>query len=213
MALGVYSSRFLVPSVMVICYLLFVFIFLFYEVFIMSMLSRSLSRSSSSPIVVRSTFSPRLSLPLSFPKVSPHTRQEFRDECDINTIMRRYISTGELPALNISAPQYLDVSEGYDFRAQMCHVAQAQTMFNELPSRIRSQFDNNPALFVDFCSNPANRTELAKMGLLSPEATREALSPVAPKAPTGASPASAPAASKPHSRIPPNDGQLEFPDA
>lgn len=123
-------------------------------------------------------------LALSFPDKSPYTRQEFKDECDINVIMRRYQSTGELPVLNTATPQFLDVSASLQFQESMNFVAEAQSTFNELPSRIRDRFYNDPAQFLDFCSNPANRVELAQMGLLSPEATREALSPLTPKEPT-----------------------------
>lgn len=136
---------------------------------------------------IRSNYSSKSRYSISFPSVSPHTRQEFKDEADINVIMRRYQSTGELPHLNLMAPQYLDVS-GIDFHEQMAYVAGAKSMFEELPSRIRSQFDNDPASFVVFCSDERNRVALAEMGLLSPEATRAALSPPTPNPPISSPP-------------------------
>lgn len=123
---------------------------------------------------------------LSFSAVSPFTRQEFKDECDINVIMRRYQSTGELPHLNLGSAQFLDVSASLQFQDSMNFVAEAQSMFNELPSAIRDRFYNDPGQFLDFCSNEANRVELARMGLLSPEATSAALSPSSPTSPTAA---------------------------
>jgi hypothetical protein len=132
---------------------------------------------------IRHAYSTKLSIPLTLHDVSPYTRQVFKDESDINTIMSRYVSTGEMPVLNTMYPEYLDVT-GIDFHEQMMYVAGAKSMFNELPSSIRTQFDNDPASFVAFCSDDRNRVALAEMGLLSPEATLAALSPPSPSSPT-----------------------------
>jgi len=80
--------------------------------------------------------------------------------------MARYQSTGELPVINQSAPQYLDVSAAADFQTSMEFVAGAQTLFQEMPSAIRNRFGNDPREFLDFCSQEKNRPELAEMGLL-----------------------------------------------
>lgn len=106
-----------------------------------------------------------------FEENSPHTKQEFKAESDINTIMARYNRTGELPQINLVAPQYLDVT-GMDFHAHMNAVREAQNLFDDLPSQIRNRFANDPGAFIDFCSDPDNRLELSKMGLLSTEATK-----------------------------------------
>jgi phage internal scaffolding protein len=140
---------------------------------------------------IRSAYSPISPISLSFPPESSFTRQEFRDECDINVIMRRYQSTGELPVLNQGTAQFLDVSSSLLFQESMNFIAEAQSMFNDLPSSIRDRFANDPATFLDFCSNDSNRKELASMGLLTPEATLEALSPTPPSSPT-ASPTKSP---------------------
>lgn len=130
-----------------------------------------------------SRFSPKLKISLRFNSQSPYTRQEFKAESDINTIMRRYQSTGELPVLNTQFPEYLDCT-GIDFDSQMRFIAGAKSMFNSLPSGIRARFDNDPVSFVQFCGDESNRVALAEMGLLSPEATKAALSPPPPAPPT-----------------------------
>ena len=48
-----------------------------------------------------SNYSQKQRVSLSFPDDSPYTKQEFRDECDINTLMSRYQNTGEYPPLSI----------------------------------------------------------------------------------------------------------------
>lgn len=114
----------------------------------------------------RDAYSIKSRASLTFP-AQGKTVQSFKDECDVNQIMARYQSTGELPNLNSLPPQFLDVT-GADFQAHQNAIAQAQTLFNELPSAIRTRFQNSPAAFLDFCSNENNRQELAEMGLLRP---------------------------------------------
>ncbi|AXH75075.1 MAG: internal scaffolding protein [Microviridae sp.] len=114
-----------------------------------------------------SNYSTKLRVSLSFPENSPYTKQEFKDECDINILMNQYMNTGEMPNINERAPQYLDVS-GIEFQESMQFVAGAQTLFNELPSILRNRFNNDPSLFLDFVHNPANRQEMAELGLLKP---------------------------------------------
>lgn len=155
------------------------------------------------PLPFKSAYSEKIRVVKDFPENSRWTKQSFKDECDINTIMGRYMRTGEMPMLNVSYPQYMDCT-GVDFEAHMQFIAGAQSMFNDLPSDIRNRFKNDPAAFLDFVSNEKNRPELAEMGLLSADAMRsiaeaQKASSVAPSAPAAA-PSDTPApdgASKP----------------
>lgn len=122
-----------------------------------------------------SAYSPKLKVTISFP-AQGRTKQSFKAECDINTIMAKYQSTGQMPQLNLGNPQYEDTT-GYDFQEAAQLVASAKSQFNELPSSLRNRFENDPAKFLNFTSNPNNRVELAQMGLLTPEATSAILSP------------------------------------
>lgn len=116
----------------------------------------------------KSAYSKKHKVSLTFPENSRWTKQQFREECDINTIMNRYLASGEMPAINQQAPQYLDVT-GQDYQESMQFIAGAQSLFNELPSSIRNRFQNDPATFLDFCSQDKNRPEMAEMGLLRDE--------------------------------------------
>lgn len=135
---------------------------------------------------------------LTFPLNSRWTKQSFKEECDINTIMSQYIQTGELPDMRERAPQYLDVT-GQDFQTQMEFVAGAHTMFHELPSSVRTKFGNDVAAFLDFTSNPNNRSEMAQMGLLRDDldVAKGVPSSGAPAPLQGAVNASPPASSSP----------------
>lgn len=118
--------------------------------------------------LIKSNYSSKLKITISFPSDSLHTKQSFKDECDINLLMSRYMENGQLPNINEAAPQYLDVSEGYDYQAAMEYIAGANSLFQELPSSIRNRFENDPGAFIEFCSNENNRLELTEMGLLRP---------------------------------------------
>lgn len=135
--------------------------------------------------------SEKLQVLLHFPVDSLVTDQSFRDECDINTIMARYQSTGELPVLNGTQGQWLDVTE-MDFQTHMDFILDAQHLFDELPSSIRDRFGNDPGAFLGFASDESNRSELAKMGLLTPEATEAVLYPKTPPIPSPAPASSSP---------------------
>jgi len=112
---------------------------------------------------------PTVDVSIRFPENSRWTKQSFAAECDINTIMARYQSTGEMPVLNQVAPQYLDASNGFDFQAMHDQVIEARDLFMELPSILRNRFANDPALFLEYVADPQNEPEMRKLGLLKGE--------------------------------------------
>jgi len=132
-----------------------------------------------------SAYSQKHVIDMVFPADSEFTDQSFKEECDINTIMARYQSTGELPVLNSQEGQWLDVTE-MDFQRHMDFIIEAQGMFDQLPSHIRDRFGNDPGAFLGFASDEANAVEIAKMGLLTPEATDALLYPKPAEAPSSA---------------------------
>lgn len=98
------------------------------------------------------------------------TVQETRDEVDINTIVRNFGITGQLPNA-VRAPTYGDFTGLNDYQQALNAVIAADEAFMQMPAETRARFHNNPAAFVEFCSKEENREEMAKMGLLKPEAT------------------------------------------
>jgi len=97
------------------------------------------------------------------------TKQSFRDECDINNILRQFNVTGEL-LINGVQPQYGDFSGITDYQSALNAVMAAQDSFLALPAKVRAKFDNDPALFVEFASDEANRDEMKALGLLHEQA-------------------------------------------
>lgn len=94
-------------------------------------------------------------------------KQSFADEADINTIVRRFGLTGQLPS-GVEAPTYGDFVGVFDFHSAMNAVAQARESFDKLPADVRYRFNNDPGQLVDFCSDEANRAEAEKLGLVVP---------------------------------------------
>lgn len=128
-------------------------------------------------------------------KKPSRTKQQFKDECDINIIISRYLRTGQLDHIQKLQPRYGDVT-GIEYQDAMLTVAAAQTLFNELPAKIRDRFENEPAQFLEFVQDDKNRKEAEELGLLKPvQPTSEA--PATPLAsPPGKAPSEAPKGSK-----------------
>jgi len=96
------------------------------------------------------------------------TKQSFRDECDINHILRQFNVTGQLPVGSVQ-PQYGDFSGITDYQSALNAVMAAQDSFLALPAKLRAKFDNDPAVFVDWASDEANKDEMKALGLLREE--------------------------------------------
>lgn len=95
------------------------------------------------------------------------TKQEFKDESDINVIMARYMATGVLPEqINAAQAQYLDAT-GYDYQEAQNLIAGANSLFEMLPSSIRNRVDNDPGKLLEFLRDPNNRKEAEEMGLIN----------------------------------------------
>ena len=92
------------------------------------------------------------------------TEQSHKKECDINNIMRKYQKTGAITHQNKHEAEY-GFATGQTFLDAMLTVTKGQQMFDELPSSIRNKFYNDPAQFLDFVQDPANKQELMEMGL------------------------------------------------
>lgn len=111
-------------------------------------------------------------------------QQNAKEECDINTIVRRFGLTGELPS-GVRMPQYGDFTGVTDYHSALNAVIAAQDSFMQLPADVRSRFNNDAAAFVDFCMKEENRAEAEKLGLVAPRVNEGANSqPAEPVAPS-----------------------------
>lgn len=90
--------------------------------------------------------------------------QSQRDEADINTIVRNFGVTGNLPA-NVRVPSYGDFTGVDDYRSAIEAVRAAEASFMAMNAKVRAEFDNDPQLFLEFCENPANVERMKELGL------------------------------------------------
>lgn len=113
--------------------------------------------------LIRTRFSPRVRVCISFDGESL-TEQYHRDDCDIHTILKRYLKTGVLP-INEVVPQYGDFSDVTSFQEAQNIIKRTREYFESLPSRIREQFDNDTGTFLRFVNDPNNESKLVELGI------------------------------------------------
>ena len=113
-------------------------------------------------------------------------QQHMRDECDINTIVDRFLKTGAMPALR-TPPTYADFAEVFDFHSAMNTIKAATDAFMQLPAKVRSTFQNDPAKFVDYvdhCMTTGDIEPLEQMGLTIKKPTEKPVEPTSTPTPT-----------------------------
>ena len=91
-------------------------------------------------------------------------RQSMKQEADINYIVRKYQKTGVIEHLKKYEGEYGQF-DAIDFHEAMNVVAEANSMFETVPSEIRARFDNDPGKFLDFVTDEKNRDEMVELGL------------------------------------------------
>lgn len=91
------------------------------------------------------------------------TRQSDAHAADINHIMRNY-----LPGGIVRSGVFVDWSD-----PASCHLVDAYhkvmhgvELFATLPSRLRSRFNNDPGLLLEFLQDSINRDEAIELGLI-----------------------------------------------
>lgn len=111
------------------------------------------------------------------------TKQSFKDDCDVNNIMKKYNKTGQLPEMIQREPRYGDFSDVTDYQESLNIVLLAQEQFANLPARARDRFRNDPAAFLEFVNDPKNVQEMVEMGLATKAPDPIVPTPPAPPAP------------------------------
>lgn len=95
-----------------------------------------------------------------------------KEDADINTIVRRFGLTGQIPS-NVRVPLSADFIDVVDFKDAMNAIRSAQESFAEMPAEVRKRFNNDPELFVAYCTEVkdgqlANLEDMRKLGLAVP---------------------------------------------
>lgn len=98
-------------------------------------------------------------------------------DADINTIVKRFGITGELPS-NLEYVTNVDLTEAPDtFMGAMEVLQRAQEQFMAMPANVRAEFNNDPGRFMDFVSDRGNLDRMRELGLAVPKEEEPAPSP------------------------------------
>lgn len=92
------------------------------------------------------------------------TEQQHKAASDIHTIMAKYENGQIIDNFNKKPGFYADLPSGLDFQTAQNLIAQAKSTFEEIPSKIRAEFGNDPAQFLDFIQDPKNRSKIESYG-------------------------------------------------
>lgn len=114
------------------------------------------------------------------------TKQSELADSDINNIMARYATTGQLPAMrDPSKAIYGDFAQIEDYQTSLAKVMEAEDKFNSLPSELRRKFDYSPQKMIDFIHDPNNREECIKYGFINKPVMEAPKASVADSSPDG----------------------------
>lgn len=108
------------------------------------------------PLRVRQTFGESMTI------------QDHKDECDINSIVKRGMKTGFLidPTKPRREAMFGDFTSGNDFEEAQQSIANVKNDFMELPSNVREAFNNDPKQLLDALTDEGQRDKLIELGVL-----------------------------------------------
>lgn len=98
------------------------------------------------------------------------TQQQYKDECDVNNIMKKYKATGLVSHLNKKIGKYADMSSVKDYQTMLDTVIEAQQAFDSLDAELRYRFRNDPGELISFLADEKNYEEALKLGLVNEKA-------------------------------------------
>lgn len=96
------------------------------------------------------------------------TKQEFKNDCDINQILKRFSRTGVVPG-TIKKPAFLDCTTIPNLQDALHLMKDAEHAFMKLPAVVRKHFDNNAIAFVDYALDPKNIDQLREWNIVPPK--------------------------------------------
>lgn len=104
--------------------------------------------------------------------VFSRTKQQFKDECDINRIVQMYpdINSEEYErkvsgVLAMNPDLYGEYDSSMDYTQAVEIVDRAREQFESLPSVLRERFAHDPFQFLDYVNDSKNLEEATNLGL------------------------------------------------
>lgn len=89
-----------------------------------------------------------------FPEYGPgRTKQSFKDQCDINKILKKaQIKGGLAHVQKYPEASYGEFDQNADLFTARERIEKATKIFNELPAEVRREFDNDPLAFTAYAA-------------------------------------------------------------
>lgn len=112
-------------------------------------------------------------------------QQHFKEECDINHILKQFNITGQLPQ-NPLSPRYGDFTGISDYHTALNRVIAIDDEFMQLPANIRARFENDPEQLIAFLDDENNRKEAEDLGLVVKTTAKDEGKPSENTSPEGA---------------------------
>lgn len=103
------------------------------------------------------------------------TKQSFRKECDIDSIVAKAKNEGFIPVMNGGEPFYGDVSNVVGYKEALDTVRDAEGLFGQFDASIRERFKNDPGELISFLEDQNNKEEAIKLGLIAKKQEQETI--------------------------------------
>lgn len=92
------------------------------------------------------------------------TKQSFKDQCDINKILKKAQKAGSLAHVQkYEKAVYGEFNGEFDLLTAQNQIIRANEIFQDLPSEVRREFGNDALKFVQFAGDPANNEKLEEL--------------------------------------------------
>lgn len=119
---------------------------------------------------VRNKFSDRVSVKMATPielgkPGCSRVQQHFKDDCNPVKIINRHLKMNSVPQVRQTIARYGDFDPSIVSGDLFNKVAHAEQAFGQLPSSIRSEFNNDAAKMLKFMSDSKNFDRCVELGL------------------------------------------------
>jgi len=91
-------------------------------------------------------------------------QQQFRDEVDVNTIVKRFGLTGQFPVSSLEGV-YGDFTGITDYESAVSAIEAAERSFMQVPPDVRERFGNDPGRLLAFVGQARKQQVVDELGL------------------------------------------------
>lgn len=95
------------------------------------------------------------------------TQQHLAKETDVNYIVAKFAKTGTVTHVsNAKSNSYRDLVNAPSYQEALQTIINAETLFMEIPAKIRAKFNNDPQQMITYLADPKNTSEAISLGLV-----------------------------------------------